>query len=193
MKSTTKYLALIPALLVPLFRAAAGEPPPALVELASVTIVDGSVFYRPGDLIVGHPSLPGRPGLRPMAGADPVQIPADLSDYEDLSSACPRVPPVSHPQQTALGEGVVIARGDMGADGRIEHVTVRRSSLMDPPRVLVFRDEELLADAYLPMPAQPCTALVAEASPGASPDLILLWSSRGYQGLTIGVLVFRLP
>ena len=166
---------------------------PELHVRASITAVDGVVYFQPGELLVGAPTLPGRPALRPLRGDDSVELPQELDDYEELSAGCPEPEPTDEASGLVpRGDAGVLTRGDIGGDGRLEQVRVVRQSPTTPPRVQVIRDDVLVAEGTLPVPALPCRGLVAEAEPEAPPALLLVWTSRG-AGHTVGVTVFELP
>ena len=195
------YIALLAALAwQPLARA--DGPPQELRQLASATAVGGVVYFRPGDLLLGAPQQPGRPAVRPMEGEQRVVLPADLSGYDDLSSCCsasqgmdgddpsPDDAPAAG-GSTAEGR-TVLAHGDLGGDGLLERVEVLRVSPQADSQVQVFRGERLVGSAALPMPVQLCKGLVAEADDGDAPLLLLVWTSSGAGGVTVGVTVFDL-
>ncbi len=167
--------------------AATAQEPPELRQRASVNAVDGLVLFRPGELLVGNPVLPGRPALRPLDPAQPAQLPELLQEYEVLSEACGAAP-----GQPAVITADVLARGDMGGDGRLEEVHVRRRAPMAAPEVLVSRAGVVVGRGELPVPAVPCRGLIAEAEPDGAPVLLVVWTSRGASSTTVGVTVFEL-
>ncbi len=181
---------------------------PELVVQGSVTTVSGVVYFQPGDLLVGNPDLSGRPGLRPLEPDQLAMLPADLGAYEELSAGCVQPPPPrsraaapsaptpasAEPAPVSAGpEDQVLARGDLGGDGVVERVRVVRSSELSAPSVQVLRGDQLVARGSLPMPAQACRGLVAEAEADADPVLVLVWTSGGPDLTTVGVTVFALP
>lgn len=168
--------------------ARAGGDLPVLELAATASTVDGTILFRPGDLLVGQPDLPGRPGVRPLAGEAPVTVPSDTTGFEDLGAACRRSVSGAMDATPRL-----LARGDLGADGQVEHAVVRRPEATAAPEVQVFRGEVLLARGWLPMPATPCGGLIAEPDEGHAPALLVTWTSTGALGTTVGVTVFRLP
>ncbi len=169
---------------------ARAEEAPALLERAAVTSVDGLVLFRPGDLLVGDPDLPGRPAVRPLAEEQQAVLPERLEDWEILSEGCAPAPDAS--QQPVDRAGEVLVRGDLGGDGSLEQVRVERRSPMSQPRVLVHRGDALVGQGLLPVPAVPCRGLIAEAEPEGQPLLLLVWTSRGAERTTVGVTVFEL-
>lgn len=165
---------------------------------ASVSAVDGVVYFQPGELLVGAPTLAGRPALRPLRGEDSVVLPEDLSDYEVLSADCPDGPATRVAERDRGDEPVdpsdrVLTRGDIGGDGQLEEVLVERPAPTLSPVVKVLRGELLVAEGTLPVPAQPCRGLVAEAEPDADPALLLIWTSGAGANNTVGITVFELP
>ncbi len=165
--------------------------PPALLRRASVTVADGVVLFQPGLLVVGDPTLPGRPAVRPLEDSQLAVIPEQLDEFVILSAGC--IPEqVEQDHQPAVIGGGVLARGDMGGDGRLEQVRVRRRAPMAAPEVLVSRDGALVGKGELPVPAVPCRGLIAEAEPQGSPVLLIVWTSRGAGATTVGVTVFEL-
>ncbi|MFH1467942.1 MAG: hypothetical protein ABIO70_26385 [Pseudomonadota bacterium] len=168
--------------------AARAEPPAALEVRATVTVQDGAVWFRPGELLVGNPGLPGRPAVRPLADDRAATFPVEAGEFEDLSAGC------AQPEEPVPGVAPsVLTRGDLGGDGRIEEVTVQRAAATTAPEVRVQRDAQLLAVGHLPVSAQPCRGLVAEVQPDGAPDLVVVWTSRGADGTSVGVTIFGLP
>jgi hypothetical protein len=169
----------------------AADTVPSLVELAAPSIVGGSIFFRPGELILGRPDLAGRPGFLPLAGGRKISLPEDLSNYENLGGGCMDLPPSDRGSSTATP--TVLARGDLGADGTIETVLVVRADPLSPPIVRVLRGNIVIGQSALPMPARPCRGIIAEADADDEPELLVVWTSTGAQGVTYGVNVLRLP
>lgn len=163
------------------------QEPPELRQRASITAVDGLVLFRPGELLVGDPTVQGRPAVRPLEPSVLAHLPESLDDYEVLTEGC------SKPQgQPAVITGDVLVRGDMGGDGRLEQVSVVRRAPMAAPEVLVARDGVVVGRGELPVPAVPCRGLVAEAEAEGEPVLMVIWTSRGPNSTTVGVTVFEL-
>jgi len=182
---------LLPLIFGPL---TAQQAIPALETVASATAVNGEVYFRPGDLLLGDPNLPGRPAIRPLQGNAAFMLPSDLSDYETLSGACPRSRDEARDVQArANAASATIARGDIGGDGVIEVATLERRGDPAAAWVQVTRAGKRLAEAQLPVPAWPCTGLVSEVDSDAIPDLVVVWSTWGADGRTIGVTVYKLP
>jgi hypothetical protein len=169
---------------------AAAPAPPELRQRASVNTVDGLVLFKPGELLVGNPELQGRPAVRPLEGSELAQVPEQLDDYVILSAGCLDAP--GEPHEPSVISDEVLARGDLGGDGRLEQVVVERRSPMAAPDVLVSRDGLIVGQGELPIPAVPCRGLVAEAEPEGDPVLLLIWTSRGANNTTVGVTVFEL-
>ncbi len=163
---------------------------PELRQRASITAVDGLVLFRPGQLLVGNPTVQGRPAIEPLDPDAVSQVPESLDDYEVLSHGCVREP--EQAQEPAVISGEVLVRGDMGGDGRLEQVRVQRRAPMAAPEVLVSRDGTLVGRGVLPVPAVPCRGLVAEAEPEGAPVLMVVWTSRGASSTTVGVTVFEI-
>ena len=174
-------------LLAPVVQA---EEAPVLRQRASVTAVDGLVLFKPGELMVGHPTVQGRPAVRPLEDNQLTTVPTQLDDYEVLSDGC--LDGADVPRQPAVSSGQVLTRGDLGGDGRLEQVRVERRAPMAAPEVLVTRDDVLVGRGELPVPAVPCRGLVAEAEPEGDPVLLLVWTSRGANSTTVGVTIFEL-
>jgi hypothetical protein len=168
--------------------AARADPPAALEVRATVTVQDGVVWFKPGDLLVGTPSLPGRPAVRPLAPDQAATLPADQGEFEDLGADCGLL------EQEPLGAvPVVLTRGDLGGDGQLEVVTVQRAGATAAPELHVLRGEQVVAEGHLPVSALACRGLVAEVVPEGAPDLLVVWTSRGAEGVSVGVTVFGLP
>jgi len=174
----------------PVWAQESGPATPELRQRASVTAVDGVVLYKPGQLLVGHPSLQGRPAVRPLEGDSLATVPEQLDDYEVLSDGC--LDEQGQPHQPAVISREVLARGDLGGDGRLEQVRVERKAPMAAPDVIVTRDGDEVGHGVLPVPAVPCRGLVAEAEPDGVPVLMVVWTSRGASSITVGVTVFEL-
>lgn len=157
-----------------------------LIEVASASSLGGDVFFRPGELIVGRPDLPGRPGFLPLLGGRPVSLPEDLETLEKLSEGC------AGGSLEAARSPRTLGRGDLGADGRLELVLSMGSETQPGFLLRVMRADLLVAETALPLPRTPCRALVAEIDGSDAPGLLVIWTSEGPQGLTRGVTVYRL-
>ncbi len=168
-------------------RAESAVPP--LRERASITAMDGMVLFRPGELLVGNPTVQGRPAVRPLDPSRVAELPEQPGEYELLSDGC--LDGTEHPGPAVI-EGGVFTRGDMGGDGRLEQVRVQRKAPMAAPEVMVSRDGRLVGRGELPVPAVPCRALIAEAEPEGQPVLMIVWTSRGAESTTVGVTIFEL-
>ena len=169
---------------------------PTLQTVATAAVVNGEVWFHPGELLVGNPSLAGRPAVRPLQGNAPFMLPTDLSEYEMLSRTCPtsREEAQAAWSRTALApEPPVLTRGDLGGDGVVESVAVERVSATTAPSVRVSRGKQLLASVGLPVSIWPCGALITEVDADDTPDLILVWASWGANGRTVGVNVYQVP
>jgi hypothetical protein len=162
---------------------------PALRERASMTAMDATVLFRPGELLMGSPLVQGRPAVRPLDPSFVTELPEDQGDYELLSDGCLGAPGERGP---AVIEGGVFARGDMGGDGKLEQVRIRRKAPMAAPEVLVSRDDQPVGRGELPVPAVPCRGLIAEAEADGQPVLMIVWTSRGAESTTVGVTIFEL-
>jgi hypothetical protein len=126
--------------------------------------------------------------VRPLAPEQAAALPVDQGDFEDLGAGC------SVPGQELVGAApVVLTRGDLGGDGQLEVVTVQRAMTAAAPELRVLRGDQPVAVGHLPVPAQPCRGLVAEALPEGAPELLVVWTSRGAEGVSVGVTVFALP
>ena len=165
----------------------AQDEPAELRQRASTTAMDGLVLFRPGELLVGNPTVQGRPAIRPLDPQGVSSIPEQLDDYEVLSQGCAE--PSGRP---AVISTDVFTRGDIGGDGKLEQVRIERRAPMAAPDVLVFRDGVVVGKGTLPVPAVPCRGLVAEAEPEGAPVLMVVWTSRGASSTTVGVTVFEL-
>lgn len=170
--------------------------PAQLQSMATAAVINGEVWFHPGDLLVGNPSLPGRPAVRPLQGNAPFMLPMNLKDYDLLSRPCPRSLQEAQDAWTrtsAAPEPAPLARGDLLGDGVVETIVVERTSPTAAPVIKVLRGRDPLAVATLPVSAWPCAALVTEANADDSPDLLLVWTSWGGEIRTVGVNVYQLP
>ncbi|MBN1336475.1 MAG: hypothetical protein JXB39_10985 [Deltaproteobacteria bacterium] len=193
---------LLPATLLDASPGAAADVLPTLRTLAASSAVDAVVWFRPGEILLGHPTRPGRPAMDVLKGGKPVVLPTDALGWEDLSSPCTApVRPGSHDPladrsrsaEVERPEGPVpIARGDLAGDGLVEWASVHRPTPTDAPEVTVWRADRPLARGALPMPAEACTGVISEATDDV-PALIVIWTSRGAEGTTVGVTVFEMP
>lgn len=185
---------LLPLLAAALVTEAAA---PDLVHLASMAQSGAEVYFQPGDLLVGSPTLPGRPAVRPLVGSQPVMLPTDLSGFEHLSRTCPASEAAYQQASTEgradLAAGRLLARGDVSGDGRIETVVARRTVENGPLEVRVMRGSQVLGRATLPGLALPCGGLVAEVDGSHTPRAVVVWSAWGVAGRTTGVEVYGLP
>lgn len=189
---------------------AMGEPAlPTLETRAQATVVDGSVYFRPGRLFIGRPHQPGRPGLAPLESDDPIMLPSSLSSFEPLSDRCRASSSEDIPLASSTPEAAaearrtptsspampthVLTRGDLGGDGQMETVYFGFDPPHGEPTLVVTRSDTPLSRGRLPLSARPCAALVAELQEDAPPELLVVWTSQGPQGLTVGLHVFRLP
>jgi len=166
-----------------------GDTPDLLVR-ASVTVQDGVVWFRPGELLVGDPALPGRPAVRLLGTPEAATLPLERGDFEDLGAACRDAVRGALPPGAA---SALLALGDLSGDGQVERITVRREAPAAAPEIRVVRGDRLLARALLPVPAEPCVGLVAEVQVEGPPDLVVVWASRGADHTTLGATVLALP
>lgn len=145
-----------------------------LVPAADVAEPGLVAWWKPGDLLVGHPDQEGRPGMRPLVSLVPLVLPTDLNGYTRLGGAC-----VAQPESARV------------IGGRRLRATVTASA--EGPVVQVLSGDRLLAVNALGRPALVCEVLLGDADSLPGPEVVVAWRMELSEGELWGVTVYRLP
>ena len=144
-----------------------------LVVAADIARPELKGFWKEGDFVVGVPTDPGRPGLRPLKGHSPIQLPADMTGWEPIGEACQEPP---HSISDFGGSPVeALVAGD-----RIH------------PKLQLWMGGRAVAEALLGHPASVCSIHIVNADHIRGPELITTWridASSPFRGFT----VYRIP
>ena len=115
-----------------------------------------------------------RPAIRPLAGLAPVQLPDDMSDWNQLGPEC----------KTTL-------RMNFEWEGQSAHAIWVAST--DSASVDITVNDLSVATAQLGRPLVPCNIVATNADDLPGLELLLLWNSPGTNEPVFGLTVFRLP
>jgi len=127
-----------------------------LLPAADVADIDLRAWWRQGELVVGLPEAPGRPGLRPLESLAPVMLPADLDAWAALGDSC-----VTRPEsRLKVGERKLTARVTASAEG---------------PVVQLLDGKQVVAVNALGRPALVCEVLLADADALPGPEILVAW------------------
>ena len=147
------------ALTAALLAAPAGAATP-LVPAADVADVGLQGWWQDGALLLGHPGVHGRPGVRPLDGLTPVVLPSDLSAWAEVGGDC-----VPAPESRAT------------VDGRL--LVARITATQEGPVVQVLHGERVVAHNALGRPARVCEVLLAQADGLPGVEVVVAWRMEG--------------
>lgn len=172
--SVRALLPLLPPLAVLAGSPAAAAPP--LMPAADVADEGLRAWWRQGELVVGKPDQPGRPGLRPLASLAPTVLPDDLPTWATIGEDC-----VPRPESQADLEG--------------QRVTARVLATAEGPVIQLLSGEQVLAENALGRPARVCEVLLAEADALPGLEVIVAWRMERAPGPgeLRGLTVYRVP
>ena len=147
-------------------------------DVAQVGLVG---WWRQGELLVGVPSAPDRPGMRPLLSATPTPLPGDLSGWEPIGHTC---------------------QDDPRGIGALGNEAVEAVALGDEvqPVISLIQGQRVIAQNALGHPAQICEIRIVQADKLPGLELVVAWrmtraepqeatDSEPVQGIT----VFRVP
>lgn len=165
----------LPSLLLLAALAPARAAPP-LVLVADVAEEGLRAWWRAGELVVGKPAEPGRPGLRPLSSLLPAVLPDDLDRWAEVGEDC-----VPHPESQADLEG--------------QRVTARVLATSEGPLIQLVVGETLLAENAIGRPVRICEVLLAEADALPGLEVIVAWRMERAPGPgeLRGLTVYRVP
>jgi len=146
---------------------------PPLVVAADVARPDLQAFWKDGDLLIGLPSEPGRPGQRPLQGHSPIQLPTNLSAWTAIGETCEKTP-----------------RGE-GQFGGVAIEAVAAGDAMHP-KVELWMHGRPVARTLLGRPATICALHVLNADSVQGPELITAWRMDSPNPIR-GFTVYRIP
>ena len=146
---------------------------PPLMVAADTVRQDLEGFWKEGDFVVGVPSDPGRPGLRPLRGHSPIQLSSDMHDWTPIGKKCQ-----DNPRSVGRFGGAPV------------EAIVTGDSMH--PKVQLWMDGRPVAEALLGRPAEVCSLNIANADNIPGPELIAAWRINAPNPL-IGFTVYRIP
>lgn len=129
---------------------------PPLVPAVDVAERGLGAWWREGDLLVGVADVPGRPGIRPLAGSTPVELPADLSGWEPIGESCR-----SPVEVTAQVNG--------------HEVMAEVAGTWEWPVVRLWSGGRVVAQNALGRPAQACDIRIVQADDIPGPEIVVAW------------------
>jgi hypothetical protein len=153
--------------------ASSAQATPPLMPATDIAQVGLVAWWRQGELLVGVPSAPDRPGMRPLVSTMPAPLPSDLSSWEPIGHTCQPSP-----------------RG-LGSLGKtpIEAVVIGDE---EQPIIALMMQKRVVAQNALGHPAQVCEIRIVQADQLPGLELIIAWRMGG-DGAARGVTVFRIP
>ena|GEM_PF-6387517 len=158
------------------------SPRSALVPIDNASIVGGTVLFRPGQLFIGREDLPNQPAVRLLTQPPQTSLPENSDAFDRLDQTCDVEQAQKHFRIHA----------DLGGDGQLEEIRITRDQAHVPVQIKIYREQQLIAQSALPLPATPCFASVAEVDEDDRPELLVVWFSSESEHDVIGVHVFRL-
>lgn len=147
---------------------------PPLVFVTDTAEPGLRAWWREGELLVAPTAASGRPGMRPLVGASPVPVPADLAAWTPLGLTCS-----SHP------------KSQFTLDGRAALLTV--SGAWDKPMLELTVEDRMVAAAPLGRPASVCGVHVGQADSLPGPEVMVSWRFGEGANQLYGLSVFRVP
>ncbi|MEL6346702.1 MAG: hypothetical protein AAFV53_26550 [Myxococcota bacterium] len=148
---------------------------PPLILAGDVGGAGTRAWLKEGDLLVGTPDAPGRPGVRPLVSEAALVLPDDLTGWTPLGEACAE---------------------DPAATAKIDDTDVTAAVSVDPTGKQIVRlqaGELILAERVLARPATICQIVIAQADTLPGPELLILWRLGDNADDLRGVTVFRIP
>ena len=139
-------------------------------DVAQVGLVG---WWRQGELLVGVPDAPDRPGMRPLANATPAPLPGDLSAWEPIGHSC---------QEAPRGLGAI-------GDEAVEAVV---TGDLAQPIITLMHGERVLAQNALGHSAEVCEIRLVQADELPGMELVVAWRLSGTDPVQ-GITVFRVP
>ena len=147
---------------------------PPLMPAADVAQAELVGWWREGELLVGVPTAPDRPGMRPLTSLAPMPLPTDLSGWEPIGHSC-----AEHPRGVAAIE-------DSPVEGRV-------GGTDDHPVVELIRGDRVVARNALGRPAEICEIRIVQADSLPGLELIIAWRAPGKGPSIQGITVFHIP
>lgn len=144
-------LLLLLSLLLP-----AQAAPAPLVQAADVADRGLHGWWKEGALLLGHPAVEGRPGVRPLAELEAVVLPTDLSSWAEVGATC-----VAEPQSR------------VAIDGR--ELVARVTATAEGPVIQVLDGQRVVAHNALGRPARVCEVLLAQADALPGVEVVVAW------------------
>jgi hypothetical protein len=160
------------ALPLMLLSGAAHATPPLMpaTDVAQVGLVG---WWRTGELLVGIPDAPDRPGMRPLVSTTPAPLPGDLSSWEPVGHSCEDPP-----------RGVA-AIGSNAVEGVVLGDEVQ-------PVIALMQGDRIVAQNALGHPATVCEIRIVQADKLPGLELVVAWRMTG-EAPVQGITVFRIP
>ena len=149
------------------------EPP--LVLAADIGDRSMQIWWRPGELLVGDPTSPSRPGLRPLVSDAPLILPEDLSVWTPVGETCQDTP-----------------RAEATLDGQLVTASIHTDPTQQQ-QVRLIASERLIAENTLGRPVQVCELRINEADSLPGPEVIVAWRFGEGEAQIRGLTVFRVP
>lgn len=132
------------------------------------------VYWREGNLIVAPPKEDPRPAIRPLAGMAPIQLPSEMSDWNQLGPECNPEPSLLFDWDGQIAEAKWVTSNDLVVvEITVNHLTV--------------------ATAAIGRPHTPCRMVTAQVDELPGFELLLLWNAPVPDESVNGLTVFRLP
>lgn len=152
---------------------ATGATPP-LMPAADAAQVGLHAWWREGELLLGVPTDPERPAMRPLVDLAHATLPTDFLGWEPIGKTCQ-----DEPRATA-------AMGNTPIEGLVSGTTIH-------PMIRLLQESRVLAESALGRPAKVCEIRIVQADAMPGLELIVAWRTGTGETMMNGFSVFRIP
>gem|GEM_PF-1413031 len=146
---------------------------PPLMPATDVAQIGLVGWWRQGELLVGIPHSPERPGMRPLISPTSTPLPGDLSSWEPIGHEC-----MEQPRAVALVN-----------DQPVEGVVLGDST---QPVIALVHAGRTISQNTLGRPATVCEIRIVQADQLPGLELVVAWRTADPTPVS-GITVFRIP